>query len=65
VKAGEAHVLIESLSKAAPRGAWLKVISPDGELSKKGDTLLYVAAQGGKKRIATFVVSADRSRRQR
>jgi hypothetical protein len=56
VKAGQSHVLIENLREAAPRGAWLKVIAPDGELSREGDALIYVSSQAGKKDIGTYVV---------
>jgi hypothetical protein len=56
VKAGEPRVLIDNLREAASRGGWLKVIAPDGELSREGDALIYVSSQGGKKDIGTYVV---------
>jgi hypothetical protein len=59
VKANEAYVLIKNLQKAAPRGGWLKIIVPDGELSRKGDALIYVSAQGGRKQVGTFAVSGN------
>jgi hypothetical protein len=58
LKADEAYVLLENLPKAAPRGEWLKVIAPDGELGRTGDALVFVSPQGGKKRIATFAVKS-------
>ncbi len=59
VKANEAYVLIKNLREATPRGGWLKIIVPDGELTRKGDALIYVSARGGKKHVGTFAVSLD------
>lgn len=59
VKANEAYVLIENLQETALRGGWLKIIVPDGEISRKGNTLIYVSAQGGEKQVDTFVISSD------
>jgi hypothetical protein len=56
VETGQAHVLIENLPAAAPRGQWLKVIASDGELNRRGDALIYSSPQGGKKQIGTFVM---------
>jgi len=58
VKADEACVLLENLPKAAPRGEWLKVITPDGELDRRGNALVFVSPQGGKKRIAIFALKS-------
>jgi hypothetical protein len=44
-------VLIETLSESVPEGAWLKVVAPDGELTRKADALIYSPAEGGNKRI--------------
>jgi hypothetical protein len=57
VNAGEAHALIESLPEAAPADGWLKVLAPDGELSREGDALIYVSPESGAKRVETFLVS--------
>lgn len=54
VSAGKSVVLVEKLSEAVPRGGWLKVIVPDGELHRKGDALMYVSPQGGKKSVSAF-----------
>lgn len=59
VEAEEAYVLIENLQEAAPSGGWLRVIVPDGELSRKGDALIYVSAQGGEKQVGIFAVSGN------
>jgi hypothetical protein len=59
LEANKAHVLIRNLQKTAPRGRWLKIIVPDGELSRKGDALIYVSPQGGKKQVGTFAISID------
>ena len=59
VKANEAHVLIENLREAAPGGEWLKIIVPDGELSRKGDALIYVSPQGGEKHVSAFAISSN------
>jgi hypothetical protein len=58
IEARRAFTLIENLTEAAPRGGWLKIIAPDGELSKKGDALMYVSPEGGKKDIGTYAVPA-------
>jgi hypothetical protein len=57
VRAGEAYTLIENLQETAPRRGWLKIIVPDGELNRKGETLIYVSAQEGEKQVGTFAVS--------
>lgn len=59
VKANEAYVLIKNLQKAAPRGGWLKIIVPEGELSRKGNALIYVSSQGGRKRVETFAADGN------
>jgi hypothetical protein len=59
VKANEAYVLIKNLQEAVPRGGRLKIIVPDGELSRKGDALVYVSPQGGEKPLGIFAVSGD------
>ncbi len=61
VKTDEAYVLIKSLQKATPSGGWLKIIVFDGELSRKGDALLYVSDQGGKKRVEGFAIGGRRA----
>lgn len=58
VRTNEAFVLIPSLQKAAPRGVWLKVVVPDGELARKGDAVVYVSPRGGKKEVGVFARSA-------
>jgi len=57
VKADEAVVLIANLEKAAPRGEWLKIIVPDGEIASKDNTLTYVSEQGGKKAVEAYAIS--------
>jgi hypothetical protein len=59
VAANKAHVVIENLQKSAPRGRWLKIIVPDGELSRKGNALIYVSSQGGRKRVETFAADGN------
>ncbi len=59
VKANETYILIKNLRNATRRGEWLKIIVPDGELSRKGNVLIYVSAQGGKKQVDAFAVSFD------
>ena len=60
VKANEAVVLIKSLPAAAPKGGWLKVIVPDGELRRKGEALIYETPQGGKKSVSIFAFGQGR-----
>ena len=59
VKANKSHCLIKSLQKATPRGKWLKVIVPDGEITRKADTLNYVSAEGGRKKVCTYSAGGD------
>lgn len=54
VTAGRPLVLIDKLAEAA-RGAWLKVLVPDGELSRKGNALMYVSPESGRKRVEAFI----------
>jgi hypothetical protein len=53
--AGEERVIIDSIVLTA-HGGWLKVVAPDGELRREGDSLIYVARSVGATRIRTFVV---------
>lgn len=53
VTARRSFILIHKLSEAA-RGAWLKVVVPDGELSRKGNALMYVSPESGQKRVKIF-----------
>ncbi len=58
--AGKSVVLVEKLPKTVPRGGWLKIIVPDGELSRKGDALVYVSPEAGRKRVdAHLFILAD------
>ncbi len=57
VMARKPFVLIEKLPEAVPRGGWMKIIVPDGELHRKGDALIYVSPDGGKKRVSAFAAS--------
>lgn len=59
VTARKPVVLVEKLSEAVPRRGWLKIIVPDGELRRKGDALIYVSPEGGKKRVSAFAASGD------
>jgi hypothetical protein len=52
---GEERVIIDSIVHTA-HGGWLKVLAPDGELRREGDSLIYVARSVGPTRIRTFVV---------
>ncbi|HEV8545673.1 MAG TPA: hypothetical protein VGQ64_05235 [Candidatus Limnocylindrales bacterium] len=52
---GEERVIIESIVHTA-HGGWLKVLAPDGELRREGDSLIYVARSVGPTRIRTFVM---------
>jgi hypothetical protein len=54
VKAAKAHVLIKNLRAVVPRGEWFKIIAPDGELTRKGNALIYVSPQDGKRSISIF-----------
>lgn len=51
--------LAERLPEPILRNGWLKVIVPDGEIARVGDTLIYRAASAGSKRVEQFVVPQD------
>jgi hypothetical protein len=59
VKAQKPFVLIKNLRKIATPGIWLKIIVPDGELTRKGDDLQYVSAQEGKKQVNIFAINPE------
>jgi hypothetical protein len=52
---GEELVIVDSIVLTA-HGGWLKVVAPDGELRREGDSLIYIARSVGPTRIRTFVV---------
>ena len=57
VKEAETTTLIENMSKPVARGGWLKIIAPDGELSKEDDTLAYVSSKPGRKKIGKYILN--------
>jgi hypothetical protein len=48
--------LIKALSKSVPADSWLKIIAEDGEVSKKGDSLVYESPESGKKRMGIYAM---------
>jgi hypothetical protein len=36
--------------------AWLKVIVPDGEVHRRGDALVYLASEPGRKAVQVFSI---------
>jgi hypothetical protein len=56
LKMGESRV-VTKLQKPAPDGPWLKVIAPDGELSRRGDALSFTSLQAGEKAIDIYVTN--------
>lgn len=56
VKAKKNMAVIEHVSDAIADGGWLKIIAPDGELKREGDTLVYESPNKGRKRIGKYVV---------
>jgi hypothetical protein len=56
VKAGEKKVVIENLPGAAAQEFWLKIVAPEGEFCRKGDTLVYISPNSGKKQIAAYAM---------
>lgn len=56
VKEKEKTILIEKLPEPVPRSGWLKIIAPDGELSREDDALFYVSSKAGKKQIGKYVM---------
>lgn len=59
VKGREPHPLIKGLKKLTPPKMWLKVIVPDGELTRKGEDLIYTSPTAGKKRVSVFATNRD------
>jgi hypothetical protein len=54
IKGKEGASLVKDLKKVGD--AWLKVIVPDGELRRKGDALVYVTPQAGRKTVQIFSI---------
>lgn len=54
-KQGTATV-IEKLPEPVPRSGWLKIVAPDGELRREGDSVIYLSPQAGEKRIRQYRV---------
>jgi len=54
VRARQRVPLIKALSKSVPANSWLKIIVPDGDISKQDDSLVYVSPEGGKKQIGVY-----------
>lgn len=48
--------VIERLPEAVPRSGWLKIIVPDGELSRQDDNVIYRADKAGKKLIGKYAI---------
>ncbi len=55
LKGKEGATLVKDLKKV--RDAWLKVIVPDGELRRKGDALVYISRQPGKKVVRIYAIN--------
>jgi hypothetical protein len=53
-----ALALVKDLMKVGDR--WLKVITPDGELRRQGDSLMYITPEPGTKRIQIFSILIGR-----
>jgi hypothetical protein len=56
LKMHERKRLIDELPERIVRSGWIKVIVPDGELSREDDTLVYESAEAGTKQIEEFFV---------
>ena len=59
LKAGDAHILIKDVRKVTPRDTWVKIIVPDGELSRKGDAIIYSSETGGAKNVSIEAISRE------
>lgn len=56
VKKNQKRTLVKALPEPVSRSGWLKIIAPDGELSRDGDEVVYVPSRGGKKEIKHYLV---------
>ena len=56
VKKGKKRTVVKELPKPVGRSGWLKIIAPDGELSRDGDEVVYVSPSGGRKEIKQYLV---------
>ena len=54
-RAQDSHVLFKSLDLAAPRGSWLQIIAPEGELRRENEAVIYTADSPGEMTIETFL----------
>jgi hypothetical protein len=53
-KSKRAVPLVKDLTKIGDR--WLKVMTPDGELRRKGESLVYITPEPGTKRVQVFSI---------
>lgn len=56
-RANQAHTLVDNLPNTAPKGQWLKIIVPDGELGRRANALIYTPAETGEKRVESFILN--------
>lgn len=62
--AGKAKVDVTVISDLRTRAKeWIKVIAPDGELRRKGNTLVYTSPRAGRKSIKILAARRSRSAR--
>ena len=52
-KAGQEQIIVESVADATAEG-WLKVLAADGELRRRGDSLIYVSGSAKPTRVELF-----------
>jgi len=56
IKGKEGVALVKDLAKAGDQ--WLKVIVPDGELRRKGQSIVYTAPQPARKAVQVFAIGS-------
>jgi hypothetical protein len=54
VEASQAHAVVDQIQKELPPEGWLKIVAPDGELSRRDGTIVYTSPKPGKKVIFLY-----------
>ena len=51
---GETVKIIDKLPEPVARSGWIKIITPDGELRREDDSVVYVSPQAGEKKVEQY-----------
>jgi hypothetical protein len=51
---GETVKIIDKLPEPVARSGWIKIITPDGELRREDDSVVYISPQAGEKKVEQY-----------